>query len=267
MTGARVLIVEDEVIVAEELRRSLMASGYDVIGHAMNGREALQVARRLHPDVVLMDLVLDGPENGIEVARSIQGIIETSIIYVTAQSSESVIAHAARSGAFGYVLKPFQTRQITSSIEIALHRQREVRTLQERARPVDEKSAPEPRFHIGSETGHDGEAGTAKEEDETSFKSIGQRLRALLEDEDAESLLRNGRGEPTIERLCITPREREIVRTLICYRRLPRVADVLGISVHTARNHLKSVFRKLNVHSQDELLRYLRDEIAAAQSD
>jgi DNA-binding CsgD family transcriptional regulator len=57
----------------------------------------------------------------------------------------------------------------------------------------------------------------------------------------------------------VTPREREIIRGLVCYRRVSTVADVLGISVHTARNHLKSIFRKLNLHSQDELLRFLLD--------
>jgi DNA-binding NarL/FixJ family response regulator len=76
VTGARVLIVEDEVIVAEDLRRRLIASGYDVVGHAMNGREAVDVACHRYPEVILMDVKLDGPENGIEVARSIQRIID-----------------------------------------------------------------------------------------------------------------------------------------------------------------------------------------------
>jgi len=248
MSGARVLIVEDEVIVAEDLRRSLNASGYDVVGHAMDGREAIHIARHLRPDVILMDVVLGGGTNGIQAARSIQRIIDTSIIYVTGQSNEAMVTDAVLSGADGYVVKPFQTCQVTSSIKIALHRQREARALEERTRLVDE-------------------ATLRREADESPFTSIVRRLRALLEDEDAESLLSGGTGEPTIDGLRITPREREIVCALVCYRRLSRVADELGISVHTARNHLKSVFRKLNVHSQDELLRYLLDEIAASQSN
>lgn len=259
MTGARVLIVEDEVVVAEDLRRSLNASGYNVIGHAMNGREAIHVARHLRPDVVLMDVVLDGGTNGIHVARSIQRIVDTSIIYVTGQSSESLVSDAVRSGAFGYVVKPFQTSQITSSIEIALHRRREARALEERARLVDEKSGREPHATIHADMWDDGKRPLAKDADEPPYTSIVQRLKALLEDGDAQSLL-SSTGEPTIDGLRITPREREIVCGLVCYRRLSRVAEVLGISVHTARNHLKSVFRKLNVHSQDELLRYLLDD-------
>lgn len=227
MTGARVLIVEDEVIVAEDLRRSLNASGYDVVGHAMNGQEAIQIARHLRPDVILMDVILGGGTNGIQAARSIQRIIDTSIIYVTGQSNDAMVADAVLSGAVGYVVKPFQTCQVTSSIEIALHRQREARALDERvptpqrgAQPLDDRERPSPK---------------------------------------------NGDASAVIERLCITPREKEIVRALINQRRLARVADVLGISVHTARNHLKSVFRKLNVHSQDELLSYVLDETAPSQ--
>ena len=62
-----------------------------------------------------------------------------------------------------------------------------------------------------------------------------------------------------LQGLAVTPREKEIISGLVCYRRLSTVADVLGISVHTARNHLKSVFRKLNLHSQDELLQFILD--------
>jgi DNA-binding NarL/FixJ family response regulator len=211
-----------------------------------------------------MDVVLGSGPNGIQAARSIQRIIDTSIIYVTGQSNESLISDAARSGAFGYVVKPFQTCQITSSIEIALHRRQEARALKERVRLVDQKSGPEPHAPNHAGTGDNGDGPLAKGAEEPPFTSIVQRLRALLDEEDAVSLLSS--GERAIEGLCVTTREREVVRGLICYRRLARVADLLGISVHTARNHLKSVFRKLNVHSQDELLRYLLDETAASQS-
>jgi DNA-binding NarL/FixJ family response regulator len=207
MTEARVLIVEDEVIVAEALRRTLENAGYDVIGHAIDGREAVQMARQLHPDVILMDVVLEGPTDGIEAAQSIQRTIDTSIIYVTGQANDSVVNAAARSGALGYIVKPFQIQQLTSSIEIALHRRYDARALSDQ--PFSRGRAATP---------------------------------------------------VTIEALCVTERQKEVIRGLICYRRLGKVADVLGISVHTARNHLKSIFRKLNLHSQDELLELVSDD-------
>jgi DNA-binding CsgD family transcriptional regulator len=88
------------------------------------------------------------------------------------------------------------------------------------------------------------------------FAAITQRLQALLTDDNVlSSLADEAAGVPTQQSL--TPRERDIVRGLVCYRRVSAVADVLGISVHTARNHLKSILRKLNLHSQDQLLRLL----------
>ena len=88
------------------------------------------------------------------------------------------------------------------------------------------------------------------------FAAITQRLQALLTDDNVLSNLADeATGGPRQQSL--TPRERDIVRGLVCYRRVSAVADVLGISVHTARNHLKSILRKLNLHSQDELLRLL----------
>jgi DNA-binding NarL/FixJ family response regulator len=218
MIGPRVLIVEDEVIVAEDLRRHLEASGYEVIGHAMDGQEAVHLARNLHPDVILMDVLLRGRANGIETAKTIQRSVDTTIIYVSGQSDERLVKEAVAAGAFGYVVKPFQMRQITSSISIALHRRSEARAVEERAHLMPSASL------LASHVSH-------------------------------------GHGDPsaTIEGLSLTAREREIIHGLVSHRRLARVADVLGISVHTARNHLKSVFRKLNLHSQDELLDLLED--------
>src|SRR5690242_519929 len=135
MSEARVLIVEDEVIVAEALRCNLAKLGYEVIGHAIDGREAVQMARVLGPDVVLMDIVLGGHLDGIAAAQTIQRAIETSIIFVTGQSSDSIVHAAARSGAFGYIVKPFQMQQITSSIQIALHRRSDARAIDAQTRP------------------------------------------------------------------------------------------------------------------------------------
>lgn len=219
MIEARVLIVEDEVIVAEALRRSLEASRYKVIGHAFDGREAIHLARQLHPDVILMDIVLRGRSSGIEAALSIQRAIDTSIIYVTGQSSDAFVNAAARSGALGYIVKPFQVQQVTSSIKIALHRRNETRAIHAHS-------------SVRRTTGV-------------------ERLSAS----------REPLTTPAIQALDVTPREKEVIRGLISYRRLGRVADVLGISVHTARNHLKSIFRKLHLHSQDELLElFLADD-------
>jgi DNA-binding NarL/FixJ family response regulator len=233
MGQAKVMIVEDEVIVAEDLRRNLHACGYDVPGYAVDGQEAVSMALRIMPDLILMDVFLDGTFNGIAAARTISQAIDASIIFVTGHSADSVVDEAVRSGADGYIVKPFQLGQVTSAIKLALHRRRH---------DVQRKSQSRiPSGDIGRDE---------------PFAAITQRLHALLTDDSVwVDLADKADGGPREQ--CVTPREREIIRGLVCYRRVSTVADALGISVHTARNHLKSIFRKLNLHSQDELLRFL----------
>ena len=255
MSEARVMIVEDEVIVAEDLKRHLEAAGFEVAGHAMNGQDAVEIAQSLHPDVILMDVFLGGDTNGIDAARSIQGVIDTAIIFVSAHSNDSLVSDAVRSGAFGYIVKPFQARQITSSIRIALQRRMEARQLEQRAHvamPFPVRAAATVG-HVNARVNSADTAGAGHE----NFTAMLQRVQALLVAEDVWSSAGNGHGGTATLGSCVTLREREVIRGLVCYRRLAKVADVLGISIHTVRNHLKSVFRKLNLHSQDELLHFL----------
>ena len=232
MGQARVMIVEDEVIVAEDLRRNLHACGYDVPGYAVDGQEAVSMALRMMPDLILMDVFLDGNFNGIAAARAITQAIDVSIIFVSGHSADSLVDEAVQSGADGYIVKPFQLGQVTSAIKLALHRRREIRR------------KDQSRIFPG-ETGRD-----------EPFAAITQRLHALLTDDSVWSALAD-KTDGVPREQCVTPREQQIIRGLVCYRRVSTVASVLGISVHTARNHLKSIFRKLNLHSQDELLRFL----------
>jgi DNA-binding NarL/FixJ family response regulator len=225
------MIVEDEVFIAEGLRRALDASGYEVTGCAADGREAVEMAIYSMPDVILMDVLLPGDIDGIAAARAIHESMDVPIIYITGHSSDALVDDAIKAGADGYVVKPFQLRQVTSAIKVALrHRKGDERP--ESGRP--------PADHGGTEP----------------FAMVLKRLQAALDDNWPRSNTDGASGGlPSVP--SITPREREVISGLVCYRRLSTVADVLGISVHTARNHLKSVFRKLNLHSQDELMRFL----------
>jgi DNA-binding NarL/FixJ family response regulator len=257
MAEASVMIVEDEVIVAEDLRRNLEASGYEVVGQALDGPEAVQMAGHLRPTVVLMDIFLKGNKDGICAARAIQRLIDTSIIYVSAHSSDSLISDAVQSGAAGYIVKPFQARQITSAVEIALHRRKEARRFEQGIEAVGSARPPEvsddsPRSRNAADGGMP----------QAHYAAL-QRLQTLIADEDLWSALTNGTVHSAQQPLRITSRESEVIRWLLCYRRPTQVAEVMGISVNTARKHLKSVFRKLNVHSQDELIRFLLDGVWA----
>jgi len=231
MTDARVLIVEDEIVVAEGLRLGLQASGYIVVGHATEAAEAVRLAETCAPDVVLMDVCLDGGREGIEAARAIRQISDVALVFVSAHADEAVLKDAVGAGAFGYVVKPFQPCQITSAIEVALHRHGQANGPPPAA--PDEKTDS-----------------TARDD----YATMLARLETILFDDEVWQEDTMGAVPP---RLRVTPRERDVVRGLVCYRRLSHVAEELGISAFTARNHLKSVFRKLNLHSQDELFQFL----------
>ena len=125
MPKARILIVEDEVIVREDLRDSLEGLGYEVVGVAVAGREAISKTQELRPDLVLMDVRLKGDMDGIEAAQSIRARYTLPVVFLTAFADERTIARAAAACPYGYLTKPFNERAIRATIEVALHRYRE----------------------------------------------------------------------------------------------------------------------------------------------
>src|SRR5947209_7887724 len=130
--GARILIVEDEQIVAMDLQDKLEAMGYRVAGHASSGEGAVAQAERLRPDLVLMDVRLDGEMDGIEAAGLIRQRLAVPVVYLTAYSGDDVVGRAMQSAPFGYVLKPYNDRELSLVIEVALDRHRTQRLLAQR---------------------------------------------------------------------------------------------------------------------------------------
>jgi CheY-like chemotaxis protein len=123
MTGASVLIVEDELIVAENLRGVLTGMGYHIVGTAGDSTEAITIAGQSRPDLILMDIVLEGSElDGIETARHINSFHEIPIVFVTAYSDDGTLERAKGIAPFAYILKPFNERELYSAIELALSR-------------------------------------------------------------------------------------------------------------------------------------------------
>lgn len=131
MTQAQILVVEDERIVAEDIRRSLQNMGYTVSAIVSSGEEALSKAERLRPDLVLMDIVLEGKMNGIATANQIRTRFNIPVIYLTAYSGERLVEQAKVTEPFGYVIKPFENRDLRSSIEVALYKAKAEKALRE----------------------------------------------------------------------------------------------------------------------------------------
>jgi PAS domain S-box-containing protein len=131
------MIVEDEVIVGKDIQASLESLGYCVTSLLSSGEQALERIEQDSPDLVLMDIVLKGEMDGIEAARRIVSRFDIPIVYLTAYSDLSMLKRAKMTEPFGYLLKPFDSKELRSTIEIALHKARkekELRRSEERLR-------------------------------------------------------------------------------------------------------------------------------------
>jgi PAS domain S-box-containing protein/putative nucleotidyltransferase with HDIG domain len=131
MKKKQILIVEDERIVADDIKMSLEKLGYAVAGLAFSGKEAVKKTEDLRPDLVLMDIVLEKKMNGIDAASTIRSRLDIPIVYLTAYSDKKTIEKAKESEPFGYILKPFENRGLQSNIEIALYKHKMENMLKE----------------------------------------------------------------------------------------------------------------------------------------
>ena len=124
MNRHRLLIVEDEVIVALDMEDRLAALGYQLAGHALSGESALELTRELRPDLVLMDIRLQGDMDGIAAAAEIRRRFHVPVIFLTAYSEDETLERAKLAEPYGYILKPFDDRELKSAVEIALYKHR-----------------------------------------------------------------------------------------------------------------------------------------------
>ena len=139
-TRAKVLLVEDEGIVARDLQRRLERLGYGVIGVVDNGAEALALVEQTRPDVVLMDIVLQGQLDGVETARQLCSRMDVPVIFLTAHSDTVTIRRARETTPYGYLLKPFEERELHTTIEMALYRHRADHKIRDQAASLRELS-------------------------------------------------------------------------------------------------------------------------------
>ena len=122
MSGAKILVVEDEGIVVMELRERLNRLGYEVVGVASSGEEAILKAQETHPDMVLMDIRLQGRMNGIQAAEAVRTRFDIPVIYLTAFADDDTLQKARMTEPFGYLIKPFEEQQLHSTLEMALQK-------------------------------------------------------------------------------------------------------------------------------------------------
>ncbi len=131
MRKPKILVVEDERVVAADIEESLRKLGYHVVGAAASGVGAIRRAVETEPDLVLMDIKLKGRMDGIDAAQELHERLGIPVVFLTAYADDSILARAKRSSPSGYVLKPFDDRSLRSAVEIALDRHPRERRLRE----------------------------------------------------------------------------------------------------------------------------------------
>jgi PAS domain S-box-containing protein len=134
-----ILIVEDELLVAKDIRRFLQGLDYEVVGMAVAGDEAVRKSLELRPDLILMDIRLKGEMDGITAVEQIREQFDVPVVYLTAQWDKKTRERARATGAYGYVLKPWVERELEIGIEMALAihtKERQVAESEERVRRI-----------------------------------------------------------------------------------------------------------------------------------
>ncbi|MBI9072333.1 MAG: response regulator [Melioribacteraceae bacterium] len=143
MNSTQIMIVEDERIVAEDIQETLEEFGYNVVGIEDTGENAVNMASKLKPDLILMDIMLKGEMNGIQAAFKINDNEEIPIIYLTAYTDNNTAQEAINTNPSGYLVKPFNKRSLYASVEIALNKLKEKRKTQDTNGGLDEEN----RYH------------------------------------------------------------------------------------------------------------------------
>jgi two-component system, cell cycle sensor histidine kinase and response regulator CckA len=131
MTRPQILIVEDDSIIAMELEDRLQSLGYGVCAATPSGKDAVEKAGDMWPDLILMDIWLDGLMDGVEAAAEIRARFDIPVVYLTAYADKDTLQRAKVTEPYGYIIKPFEERELQTAIEIALYKHRMERKLKE----------------------------------------------------------------------------------------------------------------------------------------
>ncbi|WP_162127834.1 LytR/AlgR family response regulator transcription factor [Flavobacterium phycosphaerae] len=118
----KILLIEDELIIAEDVKRMLAKMGYHIIGTAMDYDEALTILEQETPDLILLDINLNGKKDGIDLANTINAKYKIPFVYTTSYSDSATLARAKATNPINYLVKPFKEEQLFTAIELALYK-------------------------------------------------------------------------------------------------------------------------------------------------
>lgn len=196
----RLMLADDHRMLREGLHRSMSDQGFDVVGEARDGDEAVRLAAELHPDVILMDVTMPGMD-GVEATRQIKEALPgIKVVMLTMHADQEVLASAIRAGARGYLVKDCSTDEIAAAVRMA----------------------------DGGET------------------ALSPQLAASMLDEVRRL------DQPGAEERVVTKREEEVLQLIADGCSTPEVAERLYISQKTVKNHLASIYQKLDARDRTQ---------------
>jgi CheY-like chemotaxis protein len=122
MVSSKIFIVEDQIILANDLKLQLENLGYMVVGIAGNGKKAIKKIGEIQPDLILMDIVIRGDMDGIETAQKIRDLYNIPFIYLTAYFDDEILERASKTQPYGYITKPYNEIGLKTAIKLALYK-------------------------------------------------------------------------------------------------------------------------------------------------
>ena len=280
----RIIIADDEVIIASQIGECLTANDYQVAGIASSGAEAVEMALELKPDLMLMDIVMPGKLDGISAAAKINKALNIPVIFLTAYADEEMIQRAKPIGPYAYVLKPLQERQLLAAIEIALHKNVMQQKLKEAHDKLEQRVEERTReLRIKSENLE--EMNTAlkvllkkREEDKDELEeqviyNVKELVMPFLEKIKASRL--DNRQKTLVEilesnlndivspfakalstrYLNLTPAEMQIANMVKHGKTTKEIAEILFLSTRTIESHRDSIRQKLGIKNKKANLR------------
>ncbi|MFH1734940.1 MAG: response regulator [bacterium] len=280
----RIIIADDEVIIASQIGECLTANNYKVAGIATSGLEAVEMALELKPDLMLMDIVMPGKLDGISAAAKINKVLNIPVIFLTAYADEQMIQRAKPIGPYAYVLKPLQERQLLAAIEIALHKNIMQQKLKE-AHDKLEKRVDERTRELRIKSENLEEMNTAlkvllkkREEDKNELEerviyNVKELVMPFLEKIKASRL--DNRQKTIVEilesnlndivspfakalstrYLNLTPSEMQIANMIKHGKTTKEIADTLFLSTRTIESHRDGIRQKLGIKNKKANLR------------
>ncbi len=278
------MVVEDEAIIAIRLQERLTAMGYHIIGISYSGEEAMAQARRLRPDLILMDIMIPGKMDGIAVAKSVKTELDIPVIFLTAFSEDKIIDRAKQAEPYGYLVKPFQDRELKACVEVALYKKEMEKALKE-AHDELELRVKERTRDLEIKTKSLEEMNTAmkvllnkREEDkielednvltnvkelvmpfvdkfrETQLDGHQKTLLSIIES-NLNEIISPFTRRLSLEYLNLTPTEIQIANMTKHGNTSKKIAKIMNISPRTVDTHKKNIRRKIGLEGKRANLR------------